>query len=163
MVHLRREAIKNPLVAGAGSSYSASEAFFSTDINMEPIAIVETFVLRWNIEVTFEEVRAHLGVETQRQWSEKAIRRTTPILMGLFSLVCLIAETQNKLKKELIQTATAAWYNKEGLATFADVLVYVKRLIIQEKYLNESAKNNDFVQIPRQKWEVLINNYLMAA
>jgi hypothetical protein len=139
------------------------EAFFSTDINMDPIAIVETFVLRWNIEVTFEEVRAHLGVETQRQWSEKAIRRTTPILMGLFSLVCLIAETQNKLKKELIQTATAAWYNKEGLATFADVLVYVKRLIIQEKYLNESAKNNDFVQIPRQKWEVLINNYLMAA
>ncbi len=139
------------------------EAFFSSNINMDAINIVETFVLRWNIEVTFEEVRAHLGVETQRQWSEKAIKRTTPVLMGLFSLVCLIAEAQNKLKNDLIQTATAAWYDKEGLATFGDVLVYVKRLIIQEKYLNDSAINDDFVQIPRQKWEVLINNYLLAA
>lgn len=139
------------------------EAFFSSNINMDAINIVETFVLRWNIEVTFEEVRAHLGVETQRQWSEKAIKRTTPVLMGLFSLVCLIAEAQNKLKNDLIQTATAAWYDKEGLATFGDVLVYVKRLIIQEKYLNDSAINDDFVQIPGQKWEVLINNYLLAA
>lgn len=126
------------------------EAFFSTDINMDHTTIVEAFVLRWNIEVTFEEVRAHLGVETQCQWSEKAIRRTTTILMGLFSLVCLIAEAQNKFKKELIQTATAAWYYKEGLATFVDVLVYVKRIIIREKYLNESAQNDDFVQISRQ-------------
>lgn len=139
------------------------EAFFSTNINMSTISIVENFVLRWNIEVTFEEVRAHLGVETQRQWADKAIRRTTPVLMGLFSLVCLIAEAQNKLKNDLIQTAAAAWYDKEGLATFGDVLVYVKRLIIQEKYLNDSAINDDFVQIPRQKWEVLINNYLLAA
>ena len=139
------------------------EAFFSTDINMSIVSIVETFVLRWNIEVTFEEVRAHLGLETQRQWADKAIRRTTPVLMGLFSLVCLIAEAQNKLKNDLIQTTTAAWYDKEGLATFGDVLVYVKRLIIQEKYLNDSAINDDFVQIPRQKWEVLINNYLLAA
>lgn len=139
------------------------EAFFSTDINMNALGIIENFVLRWNIEVTFEEVRAHLGVETQRQWADKAIRRTTPVLMGLFSLVCLIAEAQNKLKNDLIQAATAAWYDKEGIATFADVLVYVKRLIIQEKYLNDSAINDDFVQIPRQKWEVLINNYLLAA
>ena len=79
------------------------------------------------------------------------------------SNVCLIAEAQNKLKNDLIQTATAAWYDKEGLATFGDVLVYVKRLIIQEKYLNDSAINDDFIQIPRQKWEVLINNYLLAA
>lgn len=139
------------------------EAFFSSNINMSSITIVETFVLRWNIEVTFEEVRAHLGLETQRQWADKSIRRTTPVLMGLFSLVCLIADAQNKLKNDLIQTATAAWYDKEGLATFGDVLVYVKRLIIQEKYLNDSAINDDFVQIPRQKWDILINNYLWAA
>lgn len=52
--------------------------------------IIEYFVLRWNIEVTFEESRAHLGVETQRQWSDKAIARTTPLLMGLFSVVTLM-------------------------------------------------------------------------
>ena len=49
------------------------------------------FARRWQMEVTFHEVRAHLGVETQRQWSERAIARTTPALMGLFSLVTLVA------------------------------------------------------------------------
>ena len=56
---------------------------------MDPAQIVEWFVLRWQLEVTFQEVRAHLGVETQRQWSDRAIARTTPILMGLFSWICL--------------------------------------------------------------------------
>lgn len=65
-----------------------AEAFFSTDMELAPKVMVHWFVLRWNIEVTFEEVRAHLGFETQRQWSAKAIARTTPVLMGLFSLVC---------------------------------------------------------------------------
>ena len=68
-----------------------SEVFFSTDIELKPEMIIEYFVMRWSIEVTFEETRAHLGVETQRQWSDKAIARTTPLLMGLFSLTTLIA------------------------------------------------------------------------
>ena len=41
------------------------------------------------IEVTFEEGRAHLGIETQRQWSDRAIERSTPLLFGLYSLVTL--------------------------------------------------------------------------
>ena len=66
------------------------EVFFSTDTSLAMEKIIEYFVLRWNIEVTFEETRAHLGVETQRQWSDKAIARTTPLLMGLFSLITWI-------------------------------------------------------------------------
>lgn len=140
-----------------------TEAFFSTDTDMDAVTIVENFVLRWNLEVTFEEVRANLGVETQRQWSVKAIRRTTPILMGLFSFVCLIADMQNKLTKNLIQTISAAWYDKQDNATFSDVLIYVKRLIVREKYINVSGVNDEFIQIPRREWEALINNGLMAA
>jgi hypothetical protein len=140
-----------------------TEAFFSTDTNMDAITIVESFVLRWNLEVTFEEVRANLGVETQRQWSVKAIRRTTPVLMGLFSLVCLIADMQNKLTNDLIQTVSAAWYDKQDNATFSDVLIYVKRLIIREKYINVSGINDEFIKIPRHEWEALINNAVMAA
>lgn len=142
---------------------SRTEAFFSTDINMSPVTIIENFVLRWNLEVTFEEVRANLGVETQRQWSDKAIRRTTPILMGIFSIVCLIADMQNKLTNDLIRTASAAWYNKQDNATFSDVLIYVKKLIIREKYINVSGLNDEFVKIPRQEWETLLNRGLMAA
>ena len=69
---------------------NVAEVLFSTSVNHTATQIVEWFVLRWNIEVTFEEVRAHLGVETQRQWSDQAIARTTPILMGLYSIVTII-------------------------------------------------------------------------
>jgi hypothetical protein len=64
-----------------------AQAFLCTDIDLEPIAILQRFVCRWRIETTFQEVREHLGVETQRQWSDLAILRTTPALLGLYSLV----------------------------------------------------------------------------
>ena len=120
-------------------------------------------MLRWSLKVTFTEVRAHLGVETQRQWSDKAIRRTTPVLMGIFSIVCLIADIQNKLANDLIQTTSSAWYDKEDNAIFSDVLIYVKRLIINGKYINVSGTNNDFMKIHRREVDTLINNAFMAA
>jgi hypothetical protein len=108
------------------------EAFFSTDTQLTPIQIVEYFVLRWGVEVTFEESRRHLGVETQRQWTDKAIARSTPALMGLFSIVCLIAYRLVSKGKELIPQTTA-WYQKQGV-TFSDVLTFVRRHIWSSIY-----------------------------
>jgi len=69
----------------------ATQALLCTDLGARPEQILRWFVLRWQMETTFQEARRHLGVETQRQWSELAIRRTTPALLGLFSLVTLLA------------------------------------------------------------------------
>ncbi len=69
----------------------APQAFFSTDTALAPAEIIAILVRRWQVEVTFSEVRAHLGVETQRQSSDKAIERTTPALLGLSSLITLWA------------------------------------------------------------------------
>jgi hypothetical protein len=138
-----------------------TEAFFSTDLTLSAAKVVEYFVLRWNIEVTFEEARAHLGVETQRQWSENAINQTTPVLFGLFSLVCLmglkLAQTSN------IPVLISAWYDKKRQATFSDVLSFVKQAIVKEKYLNTSASNDDIVQIPWGEFKDLINCGVIAA
>jgi len=79
-ISLRIVLVKTP------NGKNEAETFFSTDVNLEPTQIINYFVLRWNIEVTFEETRANLGVETQRQWSDNAIARTTPLLMGLSSI-----------------------------------------------------------------------------
>jgi DDE superfamily endonuclease len=68
-------------------------ALLSTDPTVDPLSIVTWYVQRWQVEVTFEETRRHLGLETQPQWSDKAIARTTPLLLGLFSFVTLIAHT----------------------------------------------------------------------
>ena len=84
MVPLRWVLIRDP----AGTF--EPQALLSTDLARAP-QIVEWFVLRWQLEVTFQEARAHLGIETQRQWSDLAILRTTPALLGLFSLVTLFA------------------------------------------------------------------------
>ena len=66
-----------------------TQALLCTDLGADPQKILSWFVMRWQLEVTFQEVRRHLGFETQRQWSDLAIRRTTPALLGLFSLVTL--------------------------------------------------------------------------
>ena len=81
---------------------------------------------RWNIEVTFEETRAHLGVETQRQWSDRSIARTTPLLMGLFSLITLMALKLRAMYQ--LTPLSASWYQKNGEVTFSDVIAFVRRI-----------------------------------
>jgi len=136
-----------------------SEAFFCTDIQLSPIKIVEYYVLRWNVDVTFEESRRHLGVETQRQWSDKAIERTTPALLGLYSIVCLIAVRLSK-SKELIPLSTS-WYQKQEI-TFSDVLAYVRRHIWESKY-NKSVNAHGYVLFHIHEWESLLDQLAAVA
>lgn len=102
------------------------KALLCTDQSAEPVQILKWFIRRWQVEVTFQEVRTHLGVETQRQWSDKAIARTTPILMGLFSWVTLLAHHSQKDGKFPVRQA--AWYAKTN-PTFSDAIALVRRRI----------------------------------
>lgn len=86
-------------------------ALLCTDQQLSAQQIVTYFVRRWSVEVTFQEVRMHLGVETQRQWSEKAIARTTPVLLALFSIITLLADSLYQQKR--LQLSKAAWYKKQ--------------------------------------------------
>jgi len=101
-----------------------TQALLSTDLNIKPAQIVKWFVLRWRLEVTLHEVREHLGVETQRQWSDKAILRTTPALLGLFSLVTLLAHRH--VRRGRLPIRQAAWYVKLR-PTFSDALAVVRQ------------------------------------
>ena len=103
-----------------------TRALLCTDQSATPLQILQWFVQRWQLEVTFQEVRTHLGVETQRQWSDKAIARTTPILMGLFSWVTLLAH-QSQLEGKM-PIRQAAWYVKTT-PTFSDAIALVRRRI----------------------------------
>ena len=117
-----------------------TEAFFSTNVNATESQILIWFILRWNIEVTFQELRAHLGLETQRQWSDKAIARTTPALFGIFSFITLAAIEM--LKEEKLNIIDCAWYDKTD-ATFSDIIAYVRKRIWQVRFLADSSKNDD--------------------
>ena len=100
------------------------QAFLCTDPAVDPVTILGWFVRRWRCETTFEEARRHLGMETRRQWSDLAILRTTPALLGLFSLVTLWA-TQTEATQRLLP-ACVRWYPKHA-PTFSDALALVRR------------------------------------
>ncbi len=114
-----------------------------TDPALDPLRIVGWFVQRWRLEVTFREVRDHLGVETQRQWSDKAIARTTPCLLGLFSIVALLATRLDRHAR--LRVSATPWYRKER-PTFADTLAAVRRQfwaeqgLITSRHSAETAK-----------------------
>jgi hypothetical protein len=136
------------------------QAFFATDQAVGAAQIVAWFVARWNEEVTFEEVRAHLGVETQRQWSDLAIARTTPALLGMFSIITLLGYQLTRATPMPVRTS--AWYTKET-ATFSDVIALVRRhLWMTMKYTN-SACQSGYVPIPNEVIHGLVDTFCYAA
>ena len=147
------------------SGKNEAETFFSTELTNAPAQIIEWFVLRWNIEVTFEETRAHLGIETQRQWSDQAIARTTPLLMALFSIVVLVAVKINETKK-LVAQETTSWYDKKGELTLADLMMIIRRSIWLRMYFSISKnyeKNMDSLKITEKKANLLVYQLALAA
>jgi hypothetical protein len=135
-------------------------AFLCTQESLTPVEILSYFVRRWQIEVTFEEVRAHLGVETQRQWSDLAIARTTPCLLGLFSLVALLAELLHR--DSALQVRQAAWYPKT-VPTFSDALAAVRREVWRHEGLSMSGAGGETWKIPRLLLERLTHVLAYAA
>ena len=136
------------------------QAFLATDLNARPGDILAWFVCRWQVEVTFEEVRAHLGVETQRQWSDKAILRTTPALLALFSIIALWAHDLSKSR--ILKPRTAAWYPKAAL-TFSDAIAAVRREIWGHQISFMSRPRRDSIEIPTHIWHRMQNALAHAA
>lgn len=130
-----------------------STAFFCSDLTLSAQTILTYFVGRWNLEVTFEELRAHLGFETQRQWSDRAIERATPCLLGLFSLVVLMAI---RLHPHHLPVRQAAWYPKTQ-ATFSDALAGVRSHLWRSLNINTSSADPDMHLISKTTLDALIN------
>jgi hypothetical protein len=112
-----------------------TQALLCTDTHISAEQIVQWFVRRWQVEVTFHEVRTHLGVETQRQWADLSILRTTPALLGLFSLITLLTNLHARNQKLPVQQT--AWYPKK-LPTFSDALALVKETLVMPYYFSTS-------------------------
>jgi DDE superfamily endonuclease len=122
------------------------QALLCTDLSLTPDYILACFMRRWQMEPTFRHVREHLGVETQRQWSDKAIARTTPALLGLFSLITLLANAL--LTRHDLTIRTTAWYSKT-LPTFSDALALVRRTLWAYLTFQISQDQPDMVKVPR--------------
>ncbi len=147
----------------------ATQALLCTDPAADPTQILEWFVLRWQLEVTpyqvrgrlFQEVRTHLGVETQRQWSDLAIARTTPVLLGLFSWTTLAAHALQK--RHPMTQRKAAWYDKPS-PTFVDAIALVRRhLWLESEGFSTSATDPDIQELPVALYHRLVDSLAYAA
>jgi hypothetical protein len=138
-----------------------TQALLCTDLSVEPAQIISWFVRRWQMEATFQEMRQRLGFESQRHWSEKAIQRTAPVLLALFSLVTLFAHQPMAQGSGIVRQT--AWYRKK-YPTFSDALALVrKELWAQEEAFCGSAQQTDTVKVPREFMERLTEAVCYAA
>lgn len=153
-VPIRWVLVRDPL------GHLESQAFLCTNLNATPTQIVSWFRQRWQLEVTFEEVRAHLGVETQRQWSDLAIARTTPALLGLFSLVVLFAHQVSSQQSWQLQQS--AWYCKSR-PTFSDALALVRSRLWAFRLFQISDSDPTSVKVPSKIIDTWLEQLCYAA
>ena len=147
------------LIRDPGGEFK-TQALLCTDLQADPEEILRWFMMRWQLEVTFQEMRRHLGFETQRQWSELAIRRTTPALLGLFSIVTLLAHQRMRRSMQAVRKAT--WYRKSR-PTFSDALALVRKELWADATFCGSPSATDTVKVPRAFVERLTDAVCYAA
>lgn len=135
-------------------------ALLCTKLDLAIDQIIDSFIQRWTVEVTFEEVRAHLGVETQRQWSDLAIARTTPILMALFSIITIWAHQLYPL--QLVNMKPCAWYQKSH-PTFSDAIAAVRTHIWRENYFSTSSFKDNIDNLKTKYFSILVDIATRAA
>jgi hypothetical protein len=136
------------------------EYFFTTDPTLTASRIVELYTWRWNIEVTFREIRDHLGFETTRQRVRPSVLRTAPCLLGLFSLVCLIHQEDRKHRAP--QLARRSGYEKTE-TTFADAIASVRRLFWTKTIFQQPQWHAVFKKLPRSCAATLLEHLCQAA
>ena len=121
------------------------QALLSTHLEHTCEQRLAWFVRRWTMEVTFEDARAHLGMETQRQWNDRAIARTTPALLSLSSIMTLTAHLL--IEKGATCVRSTAWYRKTR-PTFSDAIALVRRQLWDHIHFSTSLQETDMIQIP---------------
>jgi len=136
------------------------EYFYTTDTGLSPGQIASWFTSRWPIETTFQEVHAHLGFETPRQYVAKSVLRMAPCLLGLFSVVCLIFAEHTWTHR--IQVRRTEWYAKTD-PTFSDAIATVRRLFWQETIFARASYHKGFEKLPPKLRNLLLDYLSQAA
>ena len=100
------------------------QMFYCTRLDWDPRQILATYALRWSIEVTFENGKQLLGLEDPANRKEKAVRRTAPMALVLYSLVVLWFHREGHRH---LQFPDRPWYRRKQEPSFADLLTTLRR------------------------------------
>lgn len=139
-----------------------NDYFYSSDPAMTAARIIELYVLRWNIEVTFEEARALLGLETTRHWCRQSVLRVTPLLLGLFTAITLIWNRLPSAKRRGCRDSQTPCYKKQS-PTFADALFAVRHELWEQVLLRHHCQNECLIRLPRPLRRTILHHLAAAA
>ena len=106
------------------------QVFFSTNVNWSLPFILQTYALRWSIEVTFENLKQHLGFSDAANWKEQAVRRTAPQAGVLMSLIVVWF---HKAGHKSVEFPDRPWYPQKRWPSFGDMLTTLRRQSFEEK------------------------------
>lgn len=135
------------------------EYFFSTDPHMTPKQIIESFTARWSIEVTFQEMRAYLGLETTRGRTQNTVLRMAPCLFGLHSVIAvLFAQLPEKIRR----SARVGWKGKTE-TTFSDAITTVRRWLWRSWVFERHGDHAAFTKLPDRLKQTLLYALAPAA
>lgn len=132
---------------------------YSTDVDLSAQQIIERYTQRWNIETTFEEVRAYLGVETTQGWCQKTVQRAEPMLFGLYSVVALLYE---QLPQEAQEQGQVQWEGKQTV-TFSDAISAVRRWLWTDWVFQKGSHEAAFSKLPLPLRQTLLYALAPAA
>jgi len=136
------------------------EYFYSTDLTLAPANLVSLYTRRWSIEVTFQEAKFHLGLETTRQRVANSVQRMFPCLLGLFSVVSLAYARQTRGHKPKVEQAS--WYVKPE-PTFADALASVRQQLWTQTVLKRLDAHDGFSKLPPLLRRTIVQQLARAA
>lgn len=135
------------------------EYFFSSDTQMSPAQIIACYTGRWNLETTFQELRAYLGLESTRGWVRRTVRRAAPCLFGLYSVVALLFAWLPRTRRGAIHVH---WAGKRGLS-FSDAITSVRRWLWQDGIFATLGHDTAFSKIPEELQALLLSALAPAA
>ena len=140
----------------------ADDYLYSSDATMTAARIIELYVLRWNIEVTFEETRQLLGLESTRHWCRQSVLRVAPLLLGLFTAVTLMWQQLPRRKRSDCGDSRTPCYDKSE-PTFADALFTVRHELWQTTLLRHRGRNRCLNRLPRRLRQTILHHLAAAA
>jgi hypothetical protein len=112
------------------------DCFFSTDLALTPQQILETFALRWPLEVCFRDVKQFLGFEDPQNRVSRATQRTAPLIFYIYDLVLLWHATSGHLFAS--QSAIERpWFKRKTSVSFEDILRNLRQATWQEKIFGD--------------------------
>ncbi|HZT82946.1 MAG TPA: transposase [Gemmataceae bacterium] len=135
------------------------EYFYSTDVAMTAQQVIESYTARWNVETTFAELRACLGLETTRGRCQQTVLRAEPCLFGLYSVVALWFE---QLPAERQAETGVEWEGKQGV-TFSDALTAVRRWLWADGVFTTAGHDTAFAKLPEPFRQALLRALAPAA